>query len=155
MTEKNDIYLAHYGVKGQKWGVRRYQNKDGSLTSKGKKRYRNEPNENYSNKQRDRDRKLYGEKGEARINRRMNKGSGIRDARHKEVVRKKVKQHVKVGAAKTTLALAQVGSLYLYDQIAFGGAGTRAVKDTIKFTGRLAVTAYMKSRGAYDIRWYD
>lgn len=25
-------YLAHYDVKGQKWGVRRYQNKDGSLT---------------------------------------------------------------------------------------------------------------------------
>ena len=31
-------YLAHYGVKGQKWGVRRFQNKDGSLTSAGKKR---------------------------------------------------------------------------------------------------------------------
>ena len=31
--------LIHYGVKGQKWGVRRYQNKDGSLTSAGKKRY--------------------------------------------------------------------------------------------------------------------
>ena len=32
-------YLAHHGVKGQKWGVRRYQNKDGSLTSDGKKKY--------------------------------------------------------------------------------------------------------------------
>lgn len=31
--------LEHHGVKGQKWGVRRYQNKDGSLTSKGKMRY--------------------------------------------------------------------------------------------------------------------
>ena len=30
--------LYHYGVKGQKWGVRRYQNKDGSLTTAGKKR---------------------------------------------------------------------------------------------------------------------
>ena len=35
-----DPYLAHYGVKGMKWGVRRYQNKDGSLTAKGRKRYR-------------------------------------------------------------------------------------------------------------------
>jgi len=35
----NDLYLAHHGVKGQKWGVRRYQNSDGSLTSEGKKRY--------------------------------------------------------------------------------------------------------------------
>jgi hypothetical protein len=32
-------YLAHHGIKGQKWGVRRYQTKDGSLTSAGKKRY--------------------------------------------------------------------------------------------------------------------
>lgn len=31
--------LMHYGIKGQKWGVRRYQNKDGSLTAAGKKRY--------------------------------------------------------------------------------------------------------------------
>lgn len=30
--------LCHHGIKGQKWGVRRYQNKDGSLTYAGKKR---------------------------------------------------------------------------------------------------------------------
>ena len=32
----NELY--HYGVKGMTWGVRRYQNKDGSLTTAGKKR---------------------------------------------------------------------------------------------------------------------
>ena len=31
--------LTHWGVKGMKWGVRRYQNKDGTLTAAGKKRY--------------------------------------------------------------------------------------------------------------------
>lgn len=31
--------LYHYGILGQKWGVRRYQNKDGSLTSEGRKHY--------------------------------------------------------------------------------------------------------------------
>lgn len=32
-------YIYHHGIKGQKWGVRRFQNKDGSLTNAGKKRY--------------------------------------------------------------------------------------------------------------------
>ena len=31
--------LAHHGIRGMKWGVRRFQNKDGSLTAAGKKRY--------------------------------------------------------------------------------------------------------------------
>ena len=33
-----NVELYHHGVKGMKWGVRRYQNKDGSLTAAGKKR---------------------------------------------------------------------------------------------------------------------
>lgn len=33
----NELY--HHGIKGQKWGVRRFQNEDGSLTAKGEKRY--------------------------------------------------------------------------------------------------------------------
>ena len=37
-----DYTLTHSGIKGMKWGVRRYQNKDGSLTSAGKKRYASE-----------------------------------------------------------------------------------------------------------------
>ena len=35
----NDEYLQHYGILGQKWGLRRYQNPDGSLTDAGRKRY--------------------------------------------------------------------------------------------------------------------
>ena len=35
----NTNYLYHHGIKGQRWGVRRFQNEDGSLTSTGKKRY--------------------------------------------------------------------------------------------------------------------
>lgn len=38
-TYKDDLVLYHHGVKGQQWGVRRYQNKDGSLTAEGKQRY--------------------------------------------------------------------------------------------------------------------
>ena len=39
MLDTDANSLTHWGVKGMKWGVRRYQNKDGSLTDAGKKRY--------------------------------------------------------------------------------------------------------------------
>lgn len=42
--------LKHSGIKGMKWGVRRYQNKDGSLTPEGKKRYDRDVRENNAKK---------------------------------------------------------------------------------------------------------
>ena len=36
---RDEEYLEHHGIKGQKWGIRRYQNSDGSLTDEGKQRY--------------------------------------------------------------------------------------------------------------------
>ena len=44
-TYQDELY--HYGVLGMKWGVRRYQNKDGSLTKKGKKRLAKEASNYY------------------------------------------------------------------------------------------------------------
>ena len=52
-TSNGELY--HYGIKGQKWGVRRYQNKDGTLTDAGKKRLakdlKKEYNKNFSSAQ--------------------------------------------------------------------------------------------------------
>lgn len=38
MFDTWETELCHHGIKGQKWGVRRYQNADGSLTDQGRKR---------------------------------------------------------------------------------------------------------------------
>lgn len=47
-------YLQHFGILGMKWGVRRYENKDGTLTDAGKKRYNKEQ---YINNNRKKDNK--------------------------------------------------------------------------------------------------
>lgn len=46
--------LYHWGIKGQKWGIRRYQNPDGSLTEEGKARYGGDSYDKLSQNQKDR-----------------------------------------------------------------------------------------------------
>lgn len=57
-------YISHHGIKGMHWGVRRYENYDGTLTGAGKKRYSLNPIRRYFQKRRDAEKA----KEEARIN---------------------------------------------------------------------------------------
>lgn len=79
----DELELYHHGIKGQKWGIRRFRNEDGSLTSAGRSRY----NDKYSKRSRSADRSKYGYLGVQRINRSMNKGARLSEAREKEATR--------------------------------------------------------------------
>lgn len=80
--------LYHHGIKGMQWGVRRFQNRDGSLTPRGQKRRENDDfNERYKPSQRFDDENMYSKGAVRRINKNMNKGASIKSARSLEADR--------------------------------------------------------------------
>ena len=90
--------LYHHGIKGQKWGVRRYQNDDGTLTSAGRQRYGNNLSTNYEMGKQDLLRKLgtgdwaFGKKrGGERREQRLEKKLAKAEAKGKDTEKLSVK----------------------------------------------------------------
>lgn len=94
-------YLKHYGVIGMKWGIRRFQNEDGSLTNAGEERYRSRKATRLQNKY-DKLIKL-GKSGEAdKINEKLQKQNRL-DRYYEQEYNKAVKG--KSGFQKTLMNL--------------------------------------------------
>ena len=66
-------YICHYGVKGQKWGIRRYQNADGTLTAAGKKRAYKDAKRNVKKNASKKEFESYRREETAKQNYRLNK----------------------------------------------------------------------------------
>lgn len=81
----NTDYLAHHGIEGQRWGIRRFQNEDGTLTPEGRERYTHANAYTLSQYKRDKD--VYGSRAAKRINKKMLNGGMVSGARTKEAER--------------------------------------------------------------------
>lgn len=94
-----DTELIHWGIKGMKWGVRRYQNKDGSLTPAGKKRVAAE-----KNALKERERSIKTREKERAERDKLNAKKAELDAREQALNGGKTKRKSKLAGLKKTVS---------------------------------------------------
>lgn len=142
MVYRDELY--HWGIKGMKWGVRRYQNKDGTLTSEGKKHY-SQDHEEYT---RAHTKKSVREMSDSELNARINRLQKEQQYERLTASPSKLQKAIKI-AGTTATALGTVMTLYnngsnamkLGKSIVESGAFKNAVVGC-------ALTATMKAHGA-------
>lgn len=109
--------IYHSGVKGMKWGVRRYQNKDGSLTPEGKKRYDRDIAENNA-KKKDNRIQIDGPDPNRWAKEDIKRAKGVTDS-SKDMVRelKNINDSSKSRAKKQTMDLSKMSDQEMRSQI--------------------------------------
>lgn len=156
-VENYNKELYHHGVKGMKWGVRKTRkwatakhqpsSVKSSVLAGVYAATRNERVGKALDKSDDRDAKNWER---AKADYKRYKQSNVQNTQ-----KQKAASIAKKGAKKTAKILGNIGTAYITDQVFNDGMGTRIVKSTVKYAGRAAVSAYVASRGGYDIHWYD
>ena len=107
----NHGYLAHHGIKGQRWGVRRYQNEDGTLTVLGKKRNNGEE-KGYKYKYVDKDKNYQHGSGDKNVKRMIgNKNHKVEDLYSQEQAARDMQVYSKGASKRIAKSVFEDGSL--------------------------------------------
>ena len=122
-----DYYLVHHGILGMKWGHRRWQNEDGSLTPEGYRHYGYGANAEYRNKAGMA--KTYYKESHDRTAYRREMRAAKKEYKNSDEQRQKRAKHIKTGLAFVGTALAVYGTYKVVN-------GVIANKNTSKYYDR-------------------
>lgn len=137
-------HLNHHGIKGQKWGVRRYQNEDGSLTPRGQKHYAKK-DQKFIDKKADKIYSTAAKKSSKEMNTFVKKEmKGMRGAtaintynrKLAEVMRSKT-NHIRSPSGKVVEWVAKRGQTGVYMALADQGYNMDQLKNGIWESGRI------------------
>ena len=144
MYEEREDELQHHGILGQKWGVRRFQNKDGTRTPAGKRREKyqtvsQEANEILKNRNKYSDQEL-----QSKVNR-LNNAARLRDLAGKDTEKKNVRDSY-IGGAKKELNAATTTGAHI-------GVGTKVMNsDAMKNAMAVGFDTLKSGRGK-NAKW--
>ena len=136
-------YIQHYGILGMKWGVRRYQNADGSYTSLGKKRRRSDSySEDYKTAHKKRDTRTMSNKELKSVNERLQLEKTHKQLKQKTVT--KLAATIATGAVTSiaTAALIKNGNTIV-------AAGSSWLASNGPSLAKVAVSAAVKGKRHY------